>query len=451
MNLKRNSIFSLINRSDSTNDPAGRGAEAAFIFENLPHIVFQLDADQSWALLNPSWERLTGFQKDECLGSPYQGYFHPGDREQLDNYFSHLQHGRRNNNAVDGRLLTHHNEPCWVEIYAVQIIDNNGEPVIVGTITDISERIAEEDVLHANHRSLSGILNDLSGMVYRCRNDKFWTMEYLSGGCKELTGYQPSDMINNSKLSWDSLIHPEDHDMVWAEVQNGIREHRYFNMVYRMHTIDDHEKWVWERGKGIFSDDGELLGVEGSITDFTDSKLQQDRLSTGMLYDSTSGLPQQPLFNDRLKRVLWAKQPDMKSGFCLLVIQFHQLADALERYGPEFQKKVLITITKSLLEIVKPLDSVTRFKSDRYAVLIENDAGPDSVQRLAEQILEIMRTPIQYGNHTHFLTCSIGASDDSHGCETIEAIMHAATVAMDYAAAQGGSRFERYDPEYVNY
>ena len=445
------SIVNIFGRSLITSDVEQQATDVGFLLENLPHIVFQLDASYHWVVLNPCWERTTGFQREECLGQLCENFIHPGDRQQLKDYFTHLQPGRRNNDAVDARLLTRHKEPCWAEIYAVQIIDSAGQAVIVGTMTDISDRIAEEEVLHANHRSLSGILNDLSGMIYRCRNDKFWTMEYLSGGCLEMTGYPPADIINNSKLSWDSLIHPEDHDMVWAEVQDGVREHRYFDIVYRMFTINKIEKWVWERGKGIFSDDGELLGLEGSITDITESKSQQDKLALGLLYDSTSGLPQQPLLKDRLKRVAEAKQAGIQEDFCLLVIQFHRLAVALERYGWEFEEEVTRTITSSLLTAVKPLDSVTRMKSDRYAILLENITDQASVRQLAQQVLEIMRSPVQQGEHTHFLTCSIGAANDAHGCETVEAIINAATVALDYAAAQGGSRFELYDPEYVSY
>jgi hypothetical protein len=56
-----------------------------------------------------------------------------------------------------------------------------------------------------------------------------------------------------------------------------------------------------------------------------------------------------------------------------------------------------------------------------------------SIRLLAQRILEFIRAPIQLGEHTHFLACSIGASNDAHGCEHVEAIIPASTVAMDYA------------------
>lgn len=440
-------ISYLTNSAESTSEQS----QHSFLLDNIPQIVFLIDNEYRWELLNPRWESLTGFQRQDCLKSLYSEYIHPEDRDHLHNYFVHMQPGRRDNSSVEARLLTRRSDPRWTEINAVQVIASSGQPVIIGTIADISERIAEEEQLHASNRSLSGLLNDLSGMVYRCRNDKYWTMEYISGGCKELTGYSPSDMINNSKLSWDSLIHPEDHDMVWAEVQNGVRDSRFYDMTFRMLTIDKKVKWVWERGKGIFSDDGELLGLEGVITDVTETKLRQNRIEDRHLYNSVGNLTQLPLFKDRLARAILASQSLTGFRFNLMIIQFHRLADALEQCGSNNEAQVTKTITTRIDAVVNDLDSITDLKFDRFAILVERPLDQQSLNTLAQQLLETMRAPIQLENQSLFLTCSIGASNNQFDNDNVEAVMNTALVAMDFAAAQGGSRFEQYDPRVVEY
>ena len=448
---KPSKLLRVISHFIKTEVNENTGPPDSFLLDNLPHIVFQLDAEYRWVLLNPCWEQVSGFQRKESLNRKYQEFIHPDDREHLHDYFIKMQPGRRNNDPVEARLLTQRSDPRWTEFYAVQIISSKGQPVIIGTITDISERIAEEELLHANNRSLSGLLNDLSGMVYRCRNDKYWTMEYISGGCKDLTGYMPADMINNSKVSWDSLIHPDDHDQVWAEVQNGVRESRHYDMTFRMHTIDNKLKWVWERGKGIFSDDGELLGLEGVITDITESKLRQDRIEKCHLYDPLYGFTQLPLFKDRLTRSILASQLLEGFEFNLLIIQFHRLANELERRSTDFADVVSKTISTRLSRTLSNLDSLTSLKPDRYAILIERPIELNSLQSIANQLLEIFRSPVHYEDQTLFLTCSIGASNSRDNNHSVEAIMNTALVAMDYASAQGGARFERYDPEITTY
>jgi signal transduction histidine kinase len=52
-------------------------------------------------------------------------------------------------------------------------------------------------------------------------------------------------------------------------VQAGLTAHVPFELTYRLRTAGGLEKWVWERGQGIFAPDGTLTALEGFITDTT--------------------------------------------------------------------------------------------------------------------------------------------------------------------------------------
>jgi putative methionine-R-sulfoxide reductase with GAF domain len=121
-------------------------------------------------------------------------------------------------------------------------------------------------------------LSNLPGIAYRCRNDRDWTMEFLSDGCLDLTGYWPSDLLYNRTLSYAQLILPEDRGDVWNDVQAAVSKKMAFELVYRIKTADDEVKWVWEQGRGVFSDTGELLALEGFITDVTEQKQAEEGL-----------------------------------------------------------------------------------------------------------------------------------------------------------------------------
>ncbi|GAB1350465.1 hypothetical protein MASR1M107_26800 [Ignavibacteriales bacterium] len=119
----------------------------------------------------------------------------------------------------------------------------------------------------------------LPGMAYRCDNDSDWTMLIVSPGCEELTGYPPQDFINQS-LSYDSLIHPDFRQYVWDEIQFALVQNRPFTIEYKIRTKDGSLKWVWEKGAGIHGSDGEILFLEGFITDITDKKEQTFEFDT---------------------------------------------------------------------------------------------------------------------------------------------------------------------------
>ncbi len=127
-------------------------------------------------------------------------------------------------------------------------------------------------------RSYVTLLANLPGMAYRCQNNRDWTMEFVSDGCLELTGYWPSDLLQDRKVAYADLILPDDADAVWNDVQTAVSNRRPFQLVYRITTAGGEVKWVWEQGTGVFSDRGDLLALEGFITDITAQKLAQEAL-----------------------------------------------------------------------------------------------------------------------------------------------------------------------------
>ncbi|MBN2468055.1 MAG: PAS domain-containing protein [Deltaproteobacteria bacterium] len=166
----------------------------------------------------------------------------------------------------DGRYI-------WIRDEMRLIRDPDGKPQeIIGYWIDITESKSVELALRESRRALSTLISNLPGMVYRCANDSAWTMEFLSAGCLALTGYSPRDIINNNKLSYADLIHPGDRELVWKTVQAALEVREPFRMEYRIFTAGHKERWVWEQGRGIFAAAGEVVALEGFITDITEQK-----------------------------------------------------------------------------------------------------------------------------------------------------------------------------------
>ena len=417
---------------------------AQTLLNQLPHAVFILNEAHVITFLNQRWEQQTGLPNTVTLNQPLKTFLHPDDHGELNTYFQTLT--TDNARPVEARVLNHNGDALWVEITLEISKTTQGGNMFIGTMTDISERVKEEELLHASHRSLSALINDLPGMVYRCRNDKNWTMEYVSGGGARLTGYPPNDIINNSKRSYDSLIHYDDHDKVWTAVQSGVRERRKFDIVYRIFTQNNELKWVWERGSGIFSDDGELLGLEGYITDITADKIARDKLLDSQLYDPVTRLPNRHLFFDRLTQAMARSRIYSADGFVLFLIHFEQLSDFFTRYGETFQSRIHSIIAQRLCAEVTSMDSVACLQPDRYVILIENNAERKVDPReLSERIFMQMRAPVEIDGSTHYLACGIGGVHSDSKYQNGDSVIQDATIALDRARALGRSRFEMFD------
>lgn len=142
----------------------------------------------------------------------------------------------------------------------------------IGVSFNITQIKKTEQELKEKERTLSTLMNNLPGMVYRCAIDKHRTMYFVSRGCYDLTEYTEKELVVNSKISYEEIIFDQDRKIVRSLVNKAVKLKKHFELQYRIRTKSGKQKWVWERGEGIFSQTGKLLFIEGFITDITNNK-----------------------------------------------------------------------------------------------------------------------------------------------------------------------------------
>ncbi|MBN1572768.1 MAG: PAS domain S-box protein [Deltaproteobacteria bacterium] len=139
-------------------------------------------------------------------------------------------------------------------------------------------RQAEID-LRESQRKLSTLISNLPGIAYRCKTDEYWTMEFISEGCYEITGYGPEDFIDNKNVSFGkTLNHPDDQQYIRDEIENALKEKRPYEITYRIISADGREKWLWERGVGVPSGESDEIVLEGFINDITAQKTAEEKI-----------------------------------------------------------------------------------------------------------------------------------------------------------------------------
>ena len=96
------------------------------------------------------------------------------------------------------------------------------------------DRINKENALSETERKLITLINNLNGIVYRCRFDRNWTMEFISQGITEITGYSADDFIDNKVRTFNSIVHPEDQERLWIQWDDVLKRRDYFTEEYRI-------------------------------------------------------------------------------------------------------------------------------------------------------------------------------------------------------------------------
>lgn len=140
----------------------------------------------------------------------------------------------------------------------------------------IAEGICRENDQRLDQERFRTLVSNIPGAVYRCANDAFWTMQFMSEPIEEISGYPAGDFVNNAVRSYKSIVHPEDVIKVVNAVNNSISDRRPYTIEYRIKHRDGSIRQVLERGTGVFADDGTLLWLDGVIFDHQRIPSMQD-------------------------------------------------------------------------------------------------------------------------------------------------------------------------------
>jgi len=293
------------------------------LFENAHDAIMIFNPDHEVVLeVNERACNLYGFERDEFIGM------------SLKNISKNYDRGRKYvDKTIEYKSLRHfetihyHKDGSEIIIESnASVIQYNGDKAILAVNRDITQRKKAEHAVKESERKLSTLLANLPGIAYRCRNVHNWTMEFISQGCKELTGYEPEELINDNIISYNAIIHPDDREMVWDMIQKALEKDEQYVLEYRIITKDKEVRWVWERGKKITFDNGVPEMIEGFISDITLRKLaSQELIKNRERLKTASSIIRHDILND------------------LVVIQ-----SALNLYRDDNDKSMLLEIDKRL-------------------------------------------------------------------------------------------------------
>ena len=253
--------------------------------ENIPAGVFRKDYSGRFIFVNSKFCQNKGLTREEILGKTaieLAHYLMKNEAFDDSKYHQSLFESDQHHQTI---MKT--GEPMVVEeVYpqsdgSVEYLHVTKTPVysgvgeIIGTqgiqfdITNL--KLVEQELVKSNKRNAM-LISNLPGFVYRCAYDHNWTMDYLSEGCEAITGYAPEDFINNKKLAFNDIIHPDYREGIFKKWEDQLHDKRAFKEEYPIITANSEIKWVWEQGRGEFDENGNLTKLEGFITDITDKK-----------------------------------------------------------------------------------------------------------------------------------------------------------------------------------
>ena len=134
----------------------------------------------------------------------------------------------------------------------------------------------ERDLVESSQK-VNLLLNNLKGVALRVLADGQWSIDYISDGIEELSGYPAGDFIGNTRHSYIDLIPPDELESVKNAIRKELLSNGRFSVEHRIIRRDGELRWVWINGRGVY-DSGTLSYIEGFITDVTERRQMEEEL-----------------------------------------------------------------------------------------------------------------------------------------------------------------------------
>ncbi len=148
---------------------------------------------------------------------------------------------------------------------------------------DILQRRQAEKALRRSEQEFRTLIENIPGVVYRCELAPPWRMHHMSEAIVQVTGYPLSRFVGATRFAYGELIFEDDRDYVAREVKEGIESRRAFDLEYRIKHADGGLRWVFERGRAIYDQQGDPVCLDGVIIDVTARKMVEEELARAKL------------------------------------------------------------------------------------------------------------------------------------------------------------------------
>jgi len=225
--------------------------------------------DAGFIEVNDAFTKITGYSKEEAITGSSVGLELWEDINDRKRIISDLVNGKNvlseeiHFRIKNGNIIT-----C---LFSEQLININGEQIILSSINDISARKRSEELLRDSEMQLDNAqeIAKMGNWEYNFHDKKLiWSKNFY-----RFFGYEPYSIEPTYEL-FHSKVHPDDRnkikffDEMFSENETIITEMRFV-------VQDGITKWLQTKVVPVFKG-ADLVGLKGVSSDITDRKLAEE-------------------------------------------------------------------------------------------------------------------------------------------------------------------------------
>ena len=340
--------------------------------------------------INPMFEKITGRTKEELKGCMWQTITHPDDLKKEIMLTEQLMKNEITSFSMQKRYLKPDGSVSWASKTAVPLIfEDDANKYSLFLIQDINESKAVAEALAESERSKSFLLANLMGMAYRCKYDDVLSMQFVSDGCLELTGYPVEYFLQHGGASYVALISDEYKVQIENEFEKMLAQRLPHKYEYEIITSSGQRKWVLDIGRGVYDKNGNVEAIEGIIIDITERKQHEMQLKYLSERDGLTGLYNRRSFEEILTKEVSKGDEDQRAVIFLDLTKLNYFNMA---YGYSYSENLIKEITMQLSLLCDNKCRIFQISFERIAFYIDKYEERKELTVICERILGLLET-----------------------------------------------------------
>ncbi|HIK37419.1 MAG TPA: PAS domain S-box protein [Geminocystis sp. M7585_C2015_104] len=262
------------------------------IFHQAAVGIAQISLEGKFVLVNDKLVKMLGYNRGDLLNFDFTSLIHPEDVPPTLVDLSSLLCGSKITFEREIRIKCRRckqgeKDNCylWVNL-TMSIVWVAVEPsYFIAVINDISDRKKAEESLQRSEARLNSILNSLQDVVWSFSLPSL-RLRYINPACERVYGYPPQKILANHELLFDCIVpeHKPEVQQTWQEIMDcchsGVErgKDKTWEIEYKIQLPDGDYRWLRQRAYIVYAQNGEVVSVDGIVTDVTERHAAEERL-----------------------------------------------------------------------------------------------------------------------------------------------------------------------------
>lgn len=403
------------------------------IVENIPDILFRskIDEDMTMLFVNGAIEKITGYKAEGFIENSVRSYRSLIHHEDLQSVKEEIRRSVSDNVAyvLEYRIINSIGDTIWVRESGKKMIANEGNEIIEGLITNITDQKNAMNKLRKFIDIQDNIVVLTDGKTIRFANKKFF----------DFFGYENlEEFLKDHKCICDNFIKDDTFfhlDKMLPKEEHWIRSLLNLHARERVVSMADKDKKTYAFLVSINNYDPQSYIV--SFSDISETMFEKLQLEEKAIRDQLTNAYNRTYFESSIENIIKNNQKqNSKTGVIIFDIDYFKSVN--DNYGHAVGDDVLKTLVETISNFIRKDDKLIRWGGEEFIIFLNAKSLKD-VTRQAEHLRAVIQN--HEFNPVPSLTCSFGVA--LHEDETsIQNTIKKADAKLYEAKRNGRNRVE---------